>query len=196
MQLKDINRGAFGVVVLAEERATGQKVAIKFIKRGPRVTKSALLPSCMGASLQGNQGEEPCAIPVDGSSQSGMGVPASPVSHQGLAVGRNCQLRFDNAQSCQGLEFAAQSLPAVLKLIGWCRYVLREILNHRSLIHPHIVQFKEVSCVTVPNLLLVESRHNHPACQCKSTRSACANPGQDIPWLNDRQGHSRDVSSM
>jgi serine/threonine-protein kinase SRK2 len=37
MQLKDINRGAFGVVVLAEERATGQQVAIKFIKRGPKV---------------------------------------------------------------------------------------------------------------------------------------------------------------
>jgi len=61
-KLKEINRGAFGVVVLAEERATGNQVAIKFIKRGPRVTK----------------------------------------------------------------------------------YVLREIVNHRSLIHPHIVQFKEV----------------------------------------------------
>ena len=24
------------------------------------------------------------------------------------------------------------------------KYVLREILNHRSLVHPHIVQFKEV----------------------------------------------------
>lgn len=61
-KLKDINRGAFGVVVLAEERTSGEQVAIKFIKRGPKVTK----------------------------------------------------------------------------------YVLREILNHRSLIHPHIVQFKEV----------------------------------------------------
>ena len=37
MQLKDINRGAFGVVVLAEERTTGEQVAIKFIKRGPKV---------------------------------------------------------------------------------------------------------------------------------------------------------------
>ena len=36
-QLKDINRGAFGVVVLAEERTTGEQVAIKFIKRGPKV---------------------------------------------------------------------------------------------------------------------------------------------------------------
>lgn len=26
------------------------------------------------------------------------------------------------------------------------KYVEREILNHRVLMHPHIVQFKEVSC--------------------------------------------------
>ena len=27
------------------------------------------------------------------------------------------------------------------------KYVEREIMNHTSLMHPHIVQFKEVSCV-------------------------------------------------
>ena len=36
-QIKDVNRGAFGVVVLAEDRHSGEEVAIKFIKRGSKV---------------------------------------------------------------------------------------------------------------------------------------------------------------
>lgn len=36
------------------------------------------------------------------------------------------------------------------------KYVEREIMNHRSLMHPHIVQFKEVSLLTV-------TAHKHSA---------------------------------
>ncbi len=39
-------------------------------------------------------------------------------------------------------------------LPAWClqvtKYVEREIMNHRSLMHPHIVQFKEVRCQPAP----------------------------------------------
>ena len=30
------------------------------------------------------------------------------------------------------------------------RYVEREIVNHSMLLHPHIIQFKEVSCLLLP----------------------------------------------
>jgi hypothetical protein len=36
-QVKFLNRGAYGVVVLARERATGREWALKFIERGPLV---------------------------------------------------------------------------------------------------------------------------------------------------------------
>jgi hypothetical protein len=37
-QVKFLNRGAYGVVVLARERATGREWALKFIERGPLVS--------------------------------------------------------------------------------------------------------------------------------------------------------------
>jgi len=35
--------------------------------------------------------------------------------------------------------------PPLLPAAQVTKYVEREILNHRDLVHPHIVQFKEVS---------------------------------------------------
>lgn len=37
MQIKELNKGAHGVVVLAESLESGEKVAIKLIKRGPEM---------------------------------------------------------------------------------------------------------------------------------------------------------------
>ena len=37
------------------------------------------------------------------------------------------------------------SLPHSFMSLQITKYVEREIMNHRSLMHPHIVQFKEVS---------------------------------------------------
>lgn len=37
LQLKDLNRGAFGFVVLCEDTVRGAQVALKFIERGPEV---------------------------------------------------------------------------------------------------------------------------------------------------------------
>ncbi len=42
LQLEDLNRGTFGFVQLAYDRATRQQVAIKFIERGDKVRTSAL----------------------------------------------------------------------------------------------------------------------------------------------------------
>lgn len=36
-QIRDLNRGAFGFVVLALDKTTGEQVALKFIERGPEV---------------------------------------------------------------------------------------------------------------------------------------------------------------
>lgn len=40
---------------------------------------------------------------------------------------------------------AFERISACLYCLQVTKYVLREILNHRSLVHPHIVQFKEAS---------------------------------------------------
>ena len=38
------------------------------------------------------------------------------------------------------------ALPWIVLLPQVTKYVEREIINHRQLVHPHIVQFKEVHC--------------------------------------------------
>lgn len=45
-------------------------------------------------------------------------------------------------QSCTSKLYALSKNPMLLQIT---KYVEREIMNHRSLMHPHIVQFKEVS---------------------------------------------------
>lgn len=37
LQIRYLNRGAYGFVILAHDNATGENVALKFIKRGPQV---------------------------------------------------------------------------------------------------------------------------------------------------------------
>lgn len=39
MQVKDLNSGAFGFVVLARDKKTSEQVAIKFLAKGPKITK-------------------------------------------------------------------------------------------------------------------------------------------------------------
>ena len=38
-KIKDLNAGAFGFVQLCREKDTGEKVAIKFMERGHKITK-------------------------------------------------------------------------------------------------------------------------------------------------------------
>jgi hypothetical protein len=44
------------------------------------------------------------------------------------------------------MHTAAPVLCCPLLSVQVTKYVEREILNHRCLVHPHIVQFKEVRC--------------------------------------------------
>lgn len=38
-KIRDLNAGAFGFVHLARDKETGEKVAIKFMERGHKITK-------------------------------------------------------------------------------------------------------------------------------------------------------------
>lgn len=38
-KIKDLNAGAFGFVYLARDKESGEKVAIKFMERGHKITK-------------------------------------------------------------------------------------------------------------------------------------------------------------
>ena len=42
-QVRDLARGAFGYVVLAVDKTTGEQVALKFIERGPQVRSRGLV---------------------------------------------------------------------------------------------------------------------------------------------------------
>jgi serine/threonine-protein kinase SRK2 len=44
-KIKDLNAGAFGFVQLCEEKDTGEKVAIKFMERGHKITKVCVVQS-------------------------------------------------------------------------------------------------------------------------------------------------------
>lgn len=51
-KIKDLNAGAFGFVQLCKEKDTGEKVAIKFMERGHKITKVCLCRTCfMGPTL-------------------------------------------------------------------------------------------------------------------------------------------------
>lgn len=41
LQVRYLNRGAYGFVILAHDAATNEQVALKFIKRGPQVRAAA-----------------------------------------------------------------------------------------------------------------------------------------------------------
>ncbi len=40
LQIQDLNRGSYGFVVLARNRATGEEFALKFIERGQKITQA------------------------------------------------------------------------------------------------------------------------------------------------------------
>lgn len=46
MQVRDLNKGAFGFVVLAHDLHTGEYVALKFIERGPEASAGVLAGGC------------------------------------------------------------------------------------------------------------------------------------------------------
>jgi hypothetical protein len=99
------------------DKTTGQQVAIKFIERGDKV--------CMCTRTHAASWD-----------RSGSTAPSLPYCCRRLSV--TTQLLATESIACG-------DHPASLRL-QVTKYVEREIQNHRTLMHPHIVQFKEVSC--------------------------------------------------
>lgn len=60
VQVKVLNRGAFGVVVLAKDKQEGEHYALKFIERGPQVGPS----TCSMPNLAGALHPEGTALPA------------------------------------------------------------------------------------------------------------------------------------
>ena len=122
LQIRDLNAGTFGFVELALDKSTGQQVAIKFIERGDKVciVKWLLLNSCRASSSYAYLVQSPVSCFINSQQSTG-----------------HCSV------TAAQLHAAAHSRHICPMQIT--KYVEREIMNHRSLMHPHIVQFKEVS---------------------------------------------------
>jgi serine/threonine protein kinase len=133
VQIKDLNSGTFGFVQLALDKTTGRNVAIKFIERGDKVSGSrhaacqVWSPAC---SAQASHRLPHCSLwPV-----------SRPGRQRWAGQGRQRTTRLADSAACPP-PAAASCLPALPQVT---KYVEREIINHRQLVHPHIVQFKEV----------------------------------------------------
>eukprot|EP00983_Pelagomonas_calceolata_P129766 1161634-Pelagomonas_calceolata.AAC.3 len=121
-KVKDLNSGTFGFVQLCKDKTTNELVAIKFIERGDK----DFWPLRGFATRDGTGGRtRNSGVYLYSSEARGGGDPATLVSVLTLCL-----------FCCQGTPLS--SLSQVTK------YVEREIVNHRTLMHPHIVQFKEV----------------------------------------------------
>lgn len=118
------------------DKTTNQKVAVKFIERGDKVitTRNELLQHSFKCNLR-------C-----------------------LRI-RVCLLAssFSSSWSFFLLERTLETLPGKFLIMPHhfvhlnmqiTKYVEREIINHRHLMHPHIVQFKEVKSFSTSNSLL------------------------------------------
>ncbi len=125
-QIKDLNSGTFGFVQLCKDKTTGELTAIKFIERGEKVQPHQ-------GPFQQCRGPEPSSSSTYGSACSSMlelALQRGPIARGGRAQVHRAQ----RAPRSERVRARAQVT----------KYVEREILNHRSLMHPHIVQFKEV----------------------------------------------------
>lgn len=103
-QIRNISRGAFGLVQLACDQSTGEFVAIKLLKRGDSVRRCSAQSPCL--------------------------------------IHRRCRVNTR--------DIRADAPTQVTK------YVQREILNHRRLNHPHIVQLIEVFCTPTHLAVVME----------------------------------------
>ena len=128
-QLKDIGSGNFGVAKLMRYKPTGELVAVKFIERGDKVSRKQRLLPC--------QLLPPCS---------------------GLSKGAVDLLTwacFASVSGCSGLSRKPLRAACVLNRLSamtrkFCvlqidKNVEREIVNHRTLLHPNIIKFREAS---------------------------------------------------
>lgn len=121
--------GAFGWVQHARNRATGEDVAVKFIELGSRFYPKSVgregAGACPGAAGRDSVAARQARAHTSAAAKPAAAGPAPWPLHAG--------------------PLAASNLPAPIHHRSLaCRYVEREIINHRLLAHPHIVGFKEV----------------------------------------------------
>lgn len=148
--VRDLNSGTFGFVELAMDKTTGQQVAIKFIERGDKV----------GVSDARRHARYSCA-----------GVSARASSLMACHHRRKWQ-------SCGTSRMPDHPAEGPCLSSQVTKYVEREIQNHRTLMHPHIVQFKEVSAFTHSTcdncqITCVSSSFSSPV---STTHSICKGP--------------------
>ena len=103
------------------DKATGQQVAIKFIERGDKVSMR----------MQMHAATRDCC---------GRTAPSMPFRCRRVSV----------ITQLLASELIASGEHLASLHFQVTKYVEREILNHRTLMHPHIVQFKEVTCSLQP----------------------------------------------
>ena len=99
------------------DKTTGQQVAIKFIERGDKVS----MHMQMHAATRDRFGRT---------------APSMPFWCRRVSV--TTQLLAFEPAACGDHNVSMR--------VQVTKYVEREIQNHRTLMHPHIVQFKEVTC--------------------------------------------------
>ena len=146
-QLKDIGSGNFGVAKLMRYKPTGELVAVKFIERGDKVT-----PPCLPVRLTLHH--RPW-VPGHSSSEMSGSLTLELASHavswselcerprlfvcSVLHVAAFCKFV---PQRCVRSSVGASTRAACAQID---KNVEREIVNHRTLLHPNIIKFREAS---------------------------------------------------
>lgn len=117
--------GAFGFVVLAEEVATKEKWAIKFLERGNKITKVW--------GRRGGRRRREWRLGAARSRGSGVQRPRFTCEWTQWSQRRAAHWRPGSPHGRRPTPTSCAS-----------QYVGRELVNHSRLLHPHIVQFREV----------------------------------------------------
>ncbi len=150
-QVSELGQGSFGVTKLLRHTATGELVAVKFIERGPKVP--SLQPSERHAAAQQSLVNHAVNVTIC--------TPDQRVRMRSCANNRArlCALlsHGPSKRTCMRQSNSGRTVERVCRQVN--EYVERELANHRQLIHPHIIQFKEV-------LPALPARHRVMARQC------------------------------
>lgn len=140
VKVADLSHGSFGFVQLARNTETQELVAIKFIERGDRVNRCVLLRcACRDTGLR--------RVPPRsfvGRTAAVTGTAGIPAQSSGCCyVAWRCMAAHTYPPSRVPTPLLSRCLPATAAAVT-NRYVEAEILNHRMLRHPHVIEFREV----------------------------------------------------